>query len=256
VLGGVGGSLRIPLAANKFTFGVKGLFGPGVGRYGDSTLSDVTANANGAFEPIHNVSGLLTAEANPTPRLLLYAYYGGDYAGREDFANSTATTLGAPNPCFLTPTLTGCQNIVVVDGKNTYPLTLPSTLTAAEVAAGKWGGTWPAPGAAAVGYGSRLLSNAACLETANPGYNGSSTGYYSGAGCGAQTRDIQEVTGGYWYDLYKGDRGRLRQGFQYSYAVREGWSGAAPAGSVAGTPGIGAKGTENMLFTSFRYYLP
>jgi hypothetical protein len=133
---------------------------------------------------------------------------------------------------------------------------LPSALTAAEVAAGTWGGTWAAPSAAAVGYGSRLLSNAACLATANPGYNGSSTGYYSGAGCGAQTRNVQEVTGGYWYDLYKGDRGRLRQGFQYSYAVREGWSGAAPAGSAAGTPGIGAKGTENMLFTSFRYYLP
>jgi hypothetical protein len=31
--------------------------------------------------------------------------------------------------------------------------------------------------------------------------------------------------------------------------VREGWSGA-------GTPGIGAKGIDNMFWTSFRYYLP
>jgi hypothetical protein len=98
-----------------------------------------------------------------------------------------------------------------------------------------------------VGYGSRLLSNSACKTNTNPGYNGSSTGYYSGASCGAQTRDVQEGTAGYWYDLYKGDRGRLRQGFQYSYAVREGWSGA---------DGIGAKGVENMIFTSFRYFLP
>jgi hypothetical protein len=58
---------------------------------------------------------------------------------------------------------------------------------------------------------------------------------------------VQEGTAGYWFDLYKGDRGRFRQGFQYSYLVREGWSGAE---------GIGAKGIENMLFTSFRYYLP
>ena len=33
----------------------------------------------------------------------------------------------------------------------------------------------------------------------------------------------------------------------YGYAVREGWSGAS---------GIGAKGIDNMFWTSFRYYLP
>jgi hypothetical protein len=99
--------------------------------------------------------------------------------------------------------------------------------------------------AAAVGYGSRLLSNATCTSTATPGYSGS--GYLPGGSCGAQTRDVQEATGGYWYDIYKGDRGRLRQGIQYGYVVREGWSGAA---------GIGAKGIDNMFWTTFRYYLP
>jgi hypothetical protein len=247
VLGGIGGSLRVPVGSEKYTFGVKGLYGPGVGRYGDSTLADLTTDPTGRFAPIHNASGLLTLEASPTPRLMVYLYAGGDYAGRTDFATSTATSLAAPNPCFLTPGLSGCQNIKVVDGKNTYPLSLPSTLTAAEVAAGKWGGNWAKPSAAAVGYGSRKLSNAACHEAANPTYSGSSTGFYSGAGCGAQTRDIQEVTGGYWYDIFKGDRGRLRQGVQYGYTVREGWSGV---------DGVGAKGIENMFFTSFRYYLP
>jgi hypothetical protein len=214
-LGGIGGSMRLPIVANKFTFGAKALFGPGVGHFGASTLSDATSNANGELVPIHNLSGMLTAELTPTPRLLIYFYYGGDYAGREDEANSTTTTLAAP--------------------------------AAAQNAEGEWGGTWKAPSAAAVGYGSRLLSNSACNTTAAPGYNGSSTGYYPGASCGAQTRDVQNGTTGYWYDIYKGDRGRLRQGLQYSYAVREGWSGAE---------GIGAKGIENMVFTSLRYYLP
>ena len=104
-----------------------------------------------------------------------------------------------------------------------------------------------APTPAAVGYGSRLLNNSACHTDTNPGYNGSSTGYYSGSSCAAQTRDVQEATGGYWFEIYKGDRGRIRQGLQYSYAVREDWSGAA---------GICAKGIENMFYTSFRYYLP
>jgi hypothetical protein len=100
-----------------------------------------------------------------------------------------------------------------------------------------------------VGYGSRVLSsNSACNTVTAPGYNGgASTGFAPGGSCGAQSRDVQEITGGYWYDIYRGDRGRLRQSIQYGYAVREGWSGAA---------GIGAKGIDNMFWTSFRYYLP
>jgi hypothetical protein len=257
-LGGFGGSLRIPLVANKLTFGAKGLYGPGVGRYGNSTLSDVTDNATGGLSPIHNASGLFTLEATPTPRLTFYLNYGGDYAARTDYSSASTTTLGAPNPCFVTPTLAGCQNMVLVSGKKTYPLSLPSTLTSAEIAAGKWGGAWGAPSQAAVGYGSRYANNSSCLSTTAPGYSGSgsSAGYTAGGSCGANTRDVQEVTGGYWYDLYKGEHGRLRQSIQYGYAVREGWSGAAPSGSVAGTPGIGAKGIDNMIWTSFRYYLP
>jgi hypothetical protein len=234
VFGGVGGSMRIPVIKDKFVFGGKGLFGPGVGHFGASTLSDATSNSAGQLVPIHNLSGLLTAEVTPNPRLQLYFYYGGDYAGREDEANSTATTLSGPSADF-------CANVAGA-------ITCSSSATPALIAAGgKWGAHWAAPSAAALGYGSRLLSNSACNTNTAPGYNGSSTGYYAGGSCGAQARDVQEVTGGYWYDIYKGDRGRLRQGFQYSYAVREGWSGAA---------GIGAKGIENMVFTSFRYFLP
>ena len=237
-LGGLGGSLRVPLIPNVLTFGAKGLFGPGVGRYGATTLSDTTANAAGELEPIHNVSGLFTLEANPTPRFTLYFNYGGDYAGREDLGTGStiASTLGSPTAEFC-PTTKGAF------GCTTAP-------TAADVAAGgTWGGHWstPAVGTTAVGYGSRLLSNSACNTLAAPGYSGSSTGYYPGGSCGAQTRDVQEATGGYWYDIYKGEHGRLRQSVQYGYAVREGWSGAG---------GIGAKGIDNMFWTSFRYYLP
>jgi Skp family chaperone for outer membrane proteins len=236
VLGGGGASMRVPLLpANKLIFGAKGLLGPGIGRYGDSTLADVTADSTGELKPIHNVSGLLTVEANPSPRLVIYLNYGGDYAGRDDYATSTATTLGAPSPDFC-PTKAGA-------------FTCTATPTAANIAAGgSWGAHWGTPSAAAVGYGSRVLSNSACNTVTAPGYNGgASTGFAPGGSCGAQSRDVQEITGGYWYDIYRGDRGRLRQSIQYGYAVREGWSGAA---------GIGAKGIDNMFWTSFRYYLP
>ncbi len=233
-MGGAGASFRVPLG-KMISVGGKGMWGTGLGRYGNSTLADLTSKDWGGFSALHNGSGLFTVEANPSPRMALYLNYGIDYAGRDDWANAADTTLGNPTATFC-PT----------------GFTSPSQCTAKPSAAllaagGSWGGHWGTPGASAVGYGSRVLSNSACNTTANPGYNGGSTGYYPGGSCGAQTRDVQEITGGYWYDLYKGDRGRLRQSIQYGYAERQGWSGAS---------GIGAKGIDNMFWTSFRYYLP
>jgi len=242
-LGGVGGSFRVPLAPkNLFSLGAKALYGPGVGRYGDSTLSDVTANASGGMSPIHNFSGLATLEVNPSPRLIMYLNYGGDYAGREDYSTAATTTLGSPSAVFCPTGFTAASQCT-------------KKPTAAILAAGgSWGGTWGAPSQAAVGYGSRMLSNSGCTSITAPGYNtGGSTGFLPGGSCGAQSRDVQEVTGGWWYDIYKGDHGRFRQGFQYGYAVREGWSGAPASGT---TIGIGAKGIDNMFWTSLRYYLP
>jgi hypothetical protein len=232
-MGGFGGSFRIPIG-KKVIVGAKSLYGPGMGRYGNSTLSDVTTNAAGEFRALHNLSSLGTLEINPTPRLALYFNYGADYASRTDYANPGSTTLGAPTAQF-------CP-------KTAGAFACTATPTAADIAAGgTWGGHWATPALAAVGYGSRLLNNSSCNVASNPGFNGSSTGYYAGGSCGAQTRNVQEITGGYWYDIYRGEHGRLRQAIQYGYAVRNGWSGAA---------GIGAKGIDNMFWTSFRYYLP
>lgn len=238
VLGGFGGSLRVPVVPKYVNFGVKGLYGPGMGRYGDTTLSDVTANIWGGLAPLHNLSGLFTVEAAASPRLTIYLNYGGDYVGREDRSDPAATTLGSPTAVFCPTGDTGSA--------------CTASPTAAQLlAGGKWGAHWGKPSPAAVGYGSRLLSNSACLTTATPGYNGSSTGYYPGGSCGAQTRNVQEITGGWWYDIYRGEHGRFRQGFQYGYAVRESWSGAPVLGV-----NIGTKGVDNMFWTSLRYYLP
>src|SRR5580658_275000 len=102
-VGGMGASFRVPLGS-LINFGLKGLYGPGVGRYGDSTLADVTADANGNLAPIHNGSALFTLEANPTPRFALYLDYGGDYAARTDFGSAATTTLGAPSAVFCPKT--------------------------------------------------------------------------------------------------------------------------------------------------------
>jgi hypothetical protein len=242
--GGIGGSMRVPVIPNVLTFGAKALFGTGTGRYGDSTLSDVTNNYAGQIRPIHNLNGLLTLEATPTKRLSIYLNYGGDYAARADYGVSNGITLKDPKPTF-------CSTVSGV-----FTCTASPTATDFAGTGGAWGSHFTAkPGFTAVGYGSRYANNSACPTIASPGFNsGGSTGFLPGTSCGANTRNVQEVTAGYWYDLYKGEHGRLRQGVQYGYAVREGWSGNN--GAALTTPGTGAKGIDNMFWTSFRYYLP
>ncbi len=106
---GIGGGFRGPLAGKKLTIGLKGLWGQGVGRYGSSTIADVTLRPNATFSPIHGFSALSTIEANPTSRLNVYFNYGGDYLYR-DYVLSGTTQVGygtrsvAMSGCLTEPT--------------------------------------------------------------------------------------------------------------------------------------------------------
>ncbi|UWZ83777.1 hypothetical protein [Occallatibacter riparius] len=80
--GGVGGGFRGPLLNKKVSIGLKGLWGQGVGRYGSSTIADVTLRPDATISPLHGFSALSTLEFTPTPRLSAYINYGGDYIGR------------------------------------------------------------------------------------------------------------------------------------------------------------------------------
>jgi TolA-binding protein len=192
--GGLGASGRASVLNKKLTLALKGLWGEGTGRYGSSTIADITLRPNGQIAPLHNFSALGTIEANPTSRLNLYVNYGGDYVGRRYFGK-----VGYGSP--LT-NMSGC---------NTEPL----------------------PGIAVVNGGD--------------GFSPSTP-----ANCGGNNKDVQELSAGYWYNFYNGPMGRLRQGIQYSYFERDLWSGAGGTTN----PGGGAKGTDNMFWTSLRYYLP
>lgn len=89
------------------------------------------------------------------------------------------------------------------------------------------------------------------LPVSSPNGGGNVPG--SASNCNADNRNIQEGTAGYWFRFYKGTHGTLQQGIQYSYVVRHTWQGIGnPAAGLTNSP----KGIDNMLFTSFRYYLP
>ncbi len=96
----------------------------------------------------------------------------------------------------------------------------------------------------AVGYGSPLNVTTGCYSETLP----SSTGFGAGglSNCTADTRNLIEGTVGFWYRIYNGPKGRLQMGPQYSYITRNTWRG------TGGTP----HGIDNMVLTSFRYYLP
>ena len=117
-----------------------------------------------------------------------------------------------------------------------------------------------------VGYGSPLFNNSGCTTEGIPAPTGnpqfppvpSPTGPGSSGTCNGDIHQIVEGTLGFWHKLYNGPKGRLQWGVQYSYFAKYAWSGNAttnvvpPATVISQRP----KGIDNMVFTSFRYYIP
>lgn len=66
-----------------------------------------------------------------------------------------------------------------------------------------------------------------------------------GGSCSAVTKSITQYTGGLWWKFYQGSFGRAQVGLQYSYTEKK---------AFADANGFAPKATENMLFTSFRFY--
>jgi len=108
-----------------------------------------------------------------------------------------------------------------------------------------------------VGYGSPLFNNSGCGTETFPGGSATNPTPGSGGACTGDIHHIVEGTLGFWHKVYQGPKGRVQWGVQYSYLTKVGWSGNAfnSATGVAG-PSVRPKAVDNMLFTSFRYYLP
>jgi peptidoglycan hydrolase CwlO-like protein len=185
--GGIGANARFSLVNKQVVLGVHFLGGDGVGRYGTTSLPDVTVRPDGTLAPIHSYQGLGTFEIHKK-KFDIYLNYGGEYAARTWYTDP-------------------------VSGK-------------------------------AMGYGSPAFSNSGCGTEPLPGSGGFAPG--SQSGCTGDTRLITELSTGFWYRLYNGPKGKVQFGPQYSFVQRNAWSGDG------GQP----TATENMWFTSFRYYLP
>jgi len=105
-----------------------------------------------------------------------------------------------------------------------------------------------------VGYAPPDAPNGSC-NTESGTTNG--TGYGPGTGnanCTGATRAILSGTVGWTYRIYNGTRGKVQYSVMYTYLTREAWAGLNAA---VPTPAVAApKGTNNMIYSSFRYYIP
>ena len=218
--GGLGLNARISTFGKRLDFGLHGLAGDGLGRYSSATLPDATAHPDGSLELLAGGSALGSLEWHATPRLDVYAYYGGEYVKRAFY----------PTGYFVT----------------TAPK-LPTDPPLGQPIVG--------------GYGAPTNIEFGCDTEVVPAASSNGGGDVPGGalGCVADNRNIQEGTAGYWFRFYKGPKGTLQQGIQYSYAIRHTWQGVGLAADPATeTPAIPGSPTasDNMFFTSFRYYLP
>jgi len=221
--GGLGASAQWSVLNKKIDLGFKVVAGDGIGRYGSSQLADATARPDGTLALIRTAHGLGRIEIHPTPKVDLYAYWGAEYAWRAGYSGYSTVTITKTAAIPVTPT------------SPAIPATTTTKITTKGIG----------------GYGNVAANNSGCATEGVPvnDFNPS-----SGSNCAGDIRLIQEPTLGFWYKFYQGPKGRFQFGVQYSYLTKSAWSGTG--GVAAGGRAISPKGVDNMIFTSFRYYLP
>src|SRR5581483_1747881 len=219
--GGFGGSLRLPVAGKKAEFALQGAYGDGIGRYGSAQIADLTLKPDGTQGLIRTSHALTELVLHPNSKWDIYADFGGEYGWRTAYKGYDTISV------TKTPAIPATSTSLAI------PATTTTTFKLNQFG----------------GYGSPFANNSGC-NTETPPSNQLTPG---GSGsCAGDTRLILEGTLGFWHKIVQGDKGGLRWGIQYSYFTRMGWSG----NNGTTGPGISPKAVDNMIWTSFRYYLP
>jgi len=227
--GGAGFHFHAPLFAKKLDVGATGFYGDGTGRFGSAQLPDATVRSDGTLALIRGGHWLGSLEWHVTPKFDIYGYVGGEYAARAAYTGYTSVAI------TTTPAIPATSTTAALPATATY-----------KTATNGIGG-----------YGSPYANNSGCSTEGAPSiplFPGGLVSTPSGGGtCAGDTRYIGEGTLGFWHKLYQGDKGRMQWGLQYSYFYKTGWSGS---NGLTGTTSVGPHAVDNMVWTSFRYYLP
>ena len=114
--GGIGGNARWMFYQKHIEVGAHFLGGKGVGRYGDSSLPDVTVDPNGLEKALPAMQVLATLEWH-SPHWDIYGYGGGEYVGKTWYLNSAGKPVGYGSPLFNN---TGCGTETLPTAANGY----------------------------------------------------------------------------------------------------------------------------------------
>jgi hypothetical protein len=243
--GGVGFHMHAPVFKKKLDVGLSGSYGDGTGRFASAQLADATFRPDGTLSLIHAASWLGSLEWHVNPKFDIYGYVGGEYAARTAYTGYQSVKV------TITPAIPGCGNGAVVPGQPNcgggappgtiqYPVPAQSTTSINTSVIG--------------GYGSPFANNSGCSTESLPAGT-SAPG--AGGSCAGDIRYIGEGTLGFWHKLYQGEKGRVQWGIQYSYFYKTGWSGNNSNPTVTPQPaGVSPHAVDNMVWTSFRFYLP
>jgi len=231
--GGGGINFRLPVVPKVLDFEVQGLAGDGVGRYGSAQIADLTFRPTGTEALIRTAHGMTGLEYHSN-KLDAYVYGGAEYGARAPYIGYTNIIVTKTPP---------------IPASVTFPSGSPSTTTTA-FKMNQIGG-----------YGSPFANNSGCRTELAPNNSvgGTTVGGLNpvttpsgGGSCAGDTRLIEEGTIGFWYKFFQGPKGGLRWGLQYSYFAKNGWSG----NNGKAVAGFAPKAVDNMIWTSFRYYIP
>jgi hypothetical protein len=218
--GGGGFSFLVPTFAKKLDVRGKIVGGDGIGRYGSAQLADLTIRPDGTQALIRTAHGMAGLELHATKKLDIYAYYGAEYASRAAYKGYNSITI------TKTP---------AIPATATSPAIPATTTTAFKL--NQIGG-----------YGSPFANNSGCRTELPPANQLTPSG---GGTCAGDIRLIQEGTIGFWHRFYQGPKGGMRWGLTYAYFQKDGW-----AGNNNSAVSISPRAVDNMVWTSFRYYLP
>ena len=101
-----------------------------------------------------------------------------------------------------------------------------------------------AAGTYTIGFGAPNFLNGGCASES-----------YTATNCmsASQNRNVWAAQPSVFYRLYKGKVGQVQFGGSYAYVYRNTWDGVT---SISNTTAVHPKAIENIVMTSFRYYLP
>jgi hypothetical protein len=105
------------------------------------------------------------------------------------------------------------------------------------------------------GWGNPSYPDGGCSNEVTTSTFGAAYNVNSATTCTANVKRTQELTVGFWQNVYKGDLGTMRIGAQYEFVRLEAFQGSPKVSPANGpTPNLGLNPYNNVVFVSLRYY--